>query len=94
MGMAAEIEIDLGERSVLAVPQDALLRTGEGQDRGQVFVVEGDVARRRDVALGARRGDLVEVTGGISEGDRVVRGGASALRDGQRVAVGERGGSE
>jgi membrane fusion protein, multidrug efflux system len=100
MGMAAEIEIDLGERQVLAVPQDAVLRTGDGQERGQVFVVEGDLARRRDVALGARQGDLVEVTGGLSEGDRVVRSGASALRDGQRVAVtggrdcGPRGGAE
>jgi membrane fusion protein (multidrug efflux system) len=94
MGMAATIEIDLGERQVVAVPQDVLARSEADRTKAQVFVVEDGVARRRELLLGQRQGDLIEVTEGLDAGMHVVRSGASGLRDGQRVAVARTRGTE
>lgn len=72
----------------LVVPLGAVVRdeTGDG-----VFVVaEGDgglVAKRRNVKLGARSGDRVEVAEGLEAGERVVTVGQSNLTDGDLVEV-------
>lgn len=85
-GMSAEITIDLGEREVVAVADDALLRAEAGDDRATLYVVDDDhVAHRREVQLGARRGELVEVQQGLEPGERVIRAGQRMVRDGQRV---------
>lgn len=52
-----------------------------------VFVVADGVARRREVRLGARLGDHVEVLTGLAPGDRVVAPPGDALVDGTRVKV-------
>ena len=66
-----EIESDLGPR--LAVPESAILASGA---RNVVFVEEGDgYFEPRDVLLGLRLPDLVEVLGGLSAGERVVASG-------------------
>lgn len=88
MGMAAEIEIDLGERQVLAVPQDVLADREGDRERAAVFVVDAEsVARRQDISIGARQGSLVEVREGLEQGARIVRSGRTGLNDGQRVAI-------
>jgi RND family efflux transporter MFP subunit len=47
------------------------------------------------VQVGIRDGERIEITGGISDGARVITTGAGALRDGDRiVASGQRGGGE
>jgi HlyD family secretion protein len=89
VGMSAEIVLDLGQRDVVAVPVEALLRSGTS-DRADVFVVRDDQVQRREVVLGERRDDLVEVVEGLAEGDLVVRSGATALVNGQRVTLAER----
>jgi multidrug efflux pump subunit AcrA (membrane-fusion protein) len=46
-----------------------------------VFVQrEGETFERRAVTLGARAGDLVQITEGVKPGDRVVTKGAYLLR--------------
>ncbi|MEI7967905.1 MAG: efflux RND transporter periplasmic adaptor subunit [Betaproteobacteria bacterium] len=50
-----------------------------------VFVVADGVARRREVRLGGRLGDHVEVLTGLAPGDRVVAPPGEALADGTRV---------
>jgi len=46
-----------------------------------VFVQrDGETFERRAVTLGARTGDLVQVTGGVASGDRVVTRGAYLVR--------------
>jgi Cu(I)/Ag(I) efflux system membrane fusion protein len=63
-----ELKIPLGER--LIVPKDAILLTGE---RAVIFINHGGgKIEWRDVKLGVRSGDLVEVTEGISEGDQII----------------------
>ncbi len=65
------IESDLGER--LAVPDSAVLASGE---RNLVFVAEGEGGfAPREVRLGVRLPDSVEVLDGLKEGERIVTSG-------------------
>lgn len=66
----------------LRVPAGALMRDGE---RWFAYVVEGDRARRRDVQIGERGEDLVEVRSGLKAGDRVVLYPGDRLTDGMTV---------
>jgi RND family efflux transporter MFP subunit len=64
------------------LPRRALARRGE---RDVVFVVQGDVARRREVATKPAAGEDVEVTSGLEGGERVVVDPPSRLDDGAKV---------
>lgn len=89
MGMSAEISIDLGHRDIIAVPADAVIRSS-GTDRTEVFVVDREnKARRREIRLGERRGEMFDVVEGLSVGERVVRSGHSSLDDGRPVVLAE-----
>ncbi len=71
MFIDARMHVSLGRR--LAIPQSAVLPTGE---RRVVFVDLGDGRLEpRDVALGTRAGEWVEVRAGLAAGDRVVTAG-------------------
>jgi membrane fusion protein, heavy metal efflux system len=79
IGMFGEIIIATG-RTIdgLVIPISALL---EEEGRYSVYVhVEGEGFAKRDVVLGERNGDYVEVRSGISEGERVVTEGAYQVR--------------
>lgn len=74
----AAIESARGGREVLAVPASAIYEAG---GRKVAFVALG--ANRfaaREVALGSAGGDEVEITSGLSEGDRVVTRGGVTLK--------------
>lgn len=73
---------------VLLVPRVALLDT-EGGDA--VFVVNDGTARRHDVITGFTAGELIEISAGLTDGDRVVVVGQNALRDGASVRVAGQG---
>ncbi|AMQ28941.1 TPA: efflux RND transporter periplasmic adaptor subunit [Legionella pneumophila] len=69
-GMYANIDlkIPLGKR--LVVSKNAVLITGE---RAVVFIYHGDgKIEWRNVTLGVRAGDLIEVVQGIKEGDNII----------------------
>lgn len=72
----------------LVVPIGAVVRdeTGSG-----LFVVEdtpeGPIARRRQVEIGARSGEQVQVTSGIKAGDRVVTLGQATLTADEPIAI-------
>jgi multidrug efflux pump subunit AcrA (membrane-fusion protein) len=54
-----------------------------------VFVNENGVARRRDVTVGLRDQDRVEITAGLKAGDQVIASGSPAIADGTKIrAVG------
>lgn len=67
---------------VLQVPTSALFRTDDGWG---VFVVEGDVARRRDVTVGRQAGLRAQVLSGLEEGDLVIVHPANDIEDGISV---------
>jgi cobalt-zinc-cadmium efflux system membrane fusion protein len=78
-GMFAEVEvaIPLPERMV-AVPQVAVM-----SDAGKNFVFQkwkNDLWVRRDVAVGSKYGDFVEILSGIPKGATIVTGGAFMLK--------------
>lgn len=63
---------------VLAVPATAIQRQ---KDEAIVFVATGEGRfERREVTLGLRDPQVVEVTGGVNEGDRVVTQGSFTLK--------------
>ncbi len=79
-GMTAEVNVVLARHdAVLIAPTDGVVD-------GAAWVVGGDGrAHRRPVREGIRDIARVEVTGGLREGDRVITGDVSALREGSRV---------
>ena len=86
LGQRAEVMIETANKSgVLAIP----LRTISWKDRkAGVYVNDGGTARWREMTLGLRGSDRVEVTGGLKIGDTViVPKGDASLRDGRAVSV-------
>jgi cobalt-zinc-cadmium efflux system membrane fusion protein len=80
LGMFAHVQIGAGESTdVLVVPQSAIL---DVDGRHVVFVhLQPELFERREVALGRRDGNRVEVRGGVVAGDRVVTSGLLTLKN-------------
>jgi RND family efflux transporter MFP subunit len=80
-GLSGEASIIRNRRSsALVVPRAAL-------KDGAVYVLDGDVVRRRTVEIGFRSLTAVEILQGVKEGDVVALSGLDGLRNGQRVQV-------
>lgn len=58
-----------------------------GVNSNEVYVMEGNVAKKRKVVAGRIVGDQVEVREGLNEGDTVITSGQINLTDGATVAV-------
>jgi len=95
-GMAAQVDF----RFRSGDPEGRLLLpphcVGEDQEGRFVYIVEpgdGDrgVARRRAVTIGELTSSGLEVTSGVSDGDRVVTAGVRSLSDGETVRLGDGG---
>ena len=83
-GMVARVEIVVGERQGVLVPDGAVL---EGVDGPELFVVQGDIARARAVTLGRASQGSVEVRTGVEAGELVAVLGSQHLSDGAKVSV-------
>jgi RND family efflux transporter MFP subunit len=68
------------------VPETATVRDGT---RTGVFVLERDVARFREVRIGARRGGRIAVDSGLTPGERIIDRPPPTLNDGDRVRIRE-----
>jgi membrane fusion protein, multidrug efflux system len=91
-GMFARIEISLGAaQDVLVVPQTAVSYNPYGDSVWVIQEAEGGssglIAQRRVVKTGRRRGDLVDVTQGLSAGEQVATSGLLKLRNGVTVLI-------
>jgi RND family efflux transporter MFP subunit len=85
-GMLAEVALPVGaERQALVIPKDAILTRAD--ERFVFRLTTGDSVERVDVGLGVASGSWVEVTRGLSPGDRVVVRGNERLRPGQKVVA-------
>lgn len=88
-GMFARGEFELGVTPALTLPQSAvLLREGFAY----VFRIDGAAAAlnkvsQAKVTTGRRKGDRIEITGGLAAGQRVVSSGSAFLADGDTVRV-------
>jgi len=69
---------------VVIAPQSAVEARGTSS---YVYVVEDNKARHRNVKVGGRSGDNVEILSGLSEGDIVIVAGQIRIQDGFPVFV-------
>jgi HlyD family secretion protein len=78
-----EVEFILSQQtSVLQVPASALFRAGEGW---AVYRLDGGVARRTPVRLGARSATAAQVLQGLQENQQVVVQPDDRIKDGTRI---------
>lgn len=77
-------ELKPEERKPVIAAQPVAIVKRDGQD--VVFVIDNNVAKQTPVTVGAKIGDLVQVTG-VKAGDKVVLNPTEKLKDGGAVAV-------
>jgi membrane fusion protein, multidrug efflux system len=81
VGMNVEANVVTREKS------DVLLAPATAIAQNAAFIVADGRAVRRPVEIGLRGPQMVEITSGLTEGDRLVAPIPSELRDGSRVRV-------
>jgi len=83
VGLFARGTVALEQRRVLSLPLSAV-RLDDALP--YVVVLDGSALRRRTVKTGARglvdRVESVEITDGLRDGDRILRGSLGTVRDG------------
>ena len=81
-GQFGRVLLSTARSLVVTVPSEALARHGQLET---VFVVDSGTARLRLVRSGRERDGRVEISSGLSGGEKVALAGAAVLIDGQRV---------
>lgn len=82
-GMFMTVVLHGAVTPTLLIPEAAIVPE---QGHTYVFVVEGNIAARREVKAGRRRPGEVAIVSGLKEGERVVVDGTQNLQDGSRVS--------
>ncbi len=86
-GMLMTVQLLNRQRQALMIPEEALIPV---QRRHYVLTVGEDlVVQRKQVFIGQRQPGLVEITQGLSPGERVIVRGTTRVRPGQRVSITE-----
>ena len=84
-GMFARVSfVSVSGGEELAIPRDALVGSLKSP---QVFVVEGGLARLRNIVVGGEAGTNLTVLGGLRDGETVVVNGQNNLKDSVVVSV-------
>jgi HlyD family secretion protein len=83
-GMFARAKMGMGHHQALVIPSASVM--GEGEQY-YTFVLDGDHVKKVPVSVGARSGDKLEVTKGLSADQQVVVKGAGFVADGDMVTV-------
>lgn len=84
-GMSARVRITLTTNArALLIPEQAIWPSGEQK---MVYQVVDGTAKLVPVTLGSRHPGLVEITGGLKEGDEIVVAGQLKLSDGAKVVA-------
>jgi membrane fusion protein, multidrug efflux system len=68
----------------LVIPATSILYDNE---RLKVFIAEGNVAKEKEVKIGGKYGELIEVMEGLKKGDVVVTAGQNNLAEGVKINV-------
>lgn len=89
-GSAIRASIELGRREgVVLVPAEAVLLEGETERTGlaTAFVSDGQKATRRQVRVGVRQDDRLEIREGLAAGEQLIVKGVHLLRDGNPITL-------
>ena len=81
IGMTTEVNIVVAEKA------DALLVPASAVRGGRLFVVEGQRAVARDVRLGIRGDEALEVISGLTGDETLILDGPTDLEDGTRIRL-------
>lgn len=84
VGMFVRASVQLGTVPTLAVPAAAVVAKESGSE---VFVLEGNQAKARQVVPGARSEGWVAIASGLKPGEKVITAGVGFLKDGDKVDV-------
>ncbi len=92
-GLFVKGRILTGKRAgILQVPRTSLLTWDVAEKKGDLFVVNGEIVKRRTVQTGSVMGDFVEIRSGLAPDEQVVTRGGFNLRDGDRVNIAQANG--
>lgn len=81
-GLFAEARIIVSERDAVVVPVTSAAISGS---TARVLVIKDGVASQREVTIGIRDGDKLEIVEGVAAGDLIVAKAGAFVRDGDRV---------
>ncbi|MGQ9476202.1 MAG: efflux RND transporter periplasmic adaptor subunit [Actinomycetota bacterium] len=83
LGYNATVDIEvLSRQGIIYLPVTSVF-SEEGRD--YVYVVEEGKARRREVTVGERSEEWLEILSGLEEGERVITEGVGLVKEGQKV---------
>ncbi len=57
------------------------------ESNATVFVLEGDIAKKRNIKIGKIKGEEIEVLVGLKENEQIITKGGGFLIEGQKVKV-------
>jgi HlyD family secretion protein len=87
----AGLEITVGrKKDVPTLPRGAFITTG-GERIAFVISSDGAKAKRSEVTFGASNADLIEITSGLKDGDRVITSSVEAFKDRTEIEVSKGG---
>jgi hypothetical protein len=87
----AGLEITMGrKKDVPTLPRGAFITTG-GERMAFVISSDGAKAKRSEVTFGTSNADLIEVTGGLKDGARVITSSVEAFKDRTEIEVSKAG---
>lgn len=81
-GLFADAEIIVAQRDAITVPVTSISMRSDGAD---VLKIEDGVATLTPVKTGIREGGMVEISGGLAEGDLIVAKAGAFVRNGDRI---------
>ncbi len=86
-GMFARVELIIEEhKDVLVVPNKAVI---EQEGREIVFVIDGNIAKLKEVETGFKDESKTEIISGLEQGESVIILGNYGLRDGAKIKIKE-----
>ena len=85
-GMFVHVRLYFGKKQVLVIRREALNKM-PGTASYYVYIVKNNRAHMKNIKVGIKQGNFVEVTSGLSEGDAVVIQGQNRLKDNMPVLI-------
>jgi RND family efflux transporter MFP subunit len=87
-GLFVKGQINTGHQSEsLQLPKTSLMSWDVGSGQAEVFLAEGEMARRRKIQTGRVNSEMVEVISGLNAGQPVISRGVFNVHDGERIKV-------
>ncbi len=84
-GLFAKVTLYTGEaRDMVVVPVTAILYDNA---KIKIFVAEGNVAREKEIKIGNKYGEFLEIAEGLKEGETIVVAGQNNLSEGVKINV-------